>query len=223
VAGSGDDDPYRILAELPASVYVTASRSPTLLKSIKAAGRQPIPLLCDWRPSENNHPREPPYDDEPTPERPIVHHVFGLLAKPSSMVLTEDDFFDYLIATAEFKLIPTAVRGALIRSSLLFLGFKLDYWTFRVLFRLIMTLGGSQQLRDFAHVGVQVNPEEHSLGDVEQARKYLEESFGAGRNAPPISVYWGTVADFLEELRGELKKAGDDSPPPATDDEDEWF
>jgi hypothetical protein len=140
------------------------------------------------------------------------------------MVMTEDDFFDYLIATADYKLIPTAVRGSLIRSSLLFLGFRLDDWSFRVLFRLIMTLGGSHQLREFAHVGVQVEPEDHAMADVSRAHQYLETYFGAGTDAPPISIFWGTAADFLHQLRAELAKAGgEELPAPAQGDEDDWL
>ncbi len=152
VAGQGDGDPFHVLADLAAPVYVAAAGDPLLLKSLKAAGREPTPLLCDWRPTEDNHPQEPAYNGEPMSQKPIVYHVFGVLGKPSSLVLTEDDVFDYLLATAEYKLIPTAVRGALTRSSLLFLGFRLDDWTFRALFRLIATLGGIHRLRDFAHV-----------------------------------------------------------------------
>jgi hypothetical protein len=218
------DDPLRILAALPAALYVNASADPLLLKTLKAAGREPVPLLCDWRPTADNHPREPVYDAEPDRQHPVVYHVFGVLGKPNSLVLTEDDFFDYLIATAEYKLIPTAVRGALTRSSLLFLGFHLDDWTFRVLFRLIMSLGGNRQLREYAHVGVQVDPEDHSLADIERARSYLEEYFGAGGDAPPISIYWGSVADFLSELRDQLAAhADDDAVVSVAEDEDEWI
>ncbi|MCP4654166.1 MAG: CHAT domain-containing protein [bacterium] len=224
LARQEESDPFRILAELPASVYLTASPTPQLLKSLKAAGREPTPLLCDWRPTQDNHPQEPPYEGEPTSEKPIVYHVFGVLGKPNSMVLTEDDFFDFLIATSEYKLMPTEVRGALTRSSLLFLGFRLDELAFRALFRLIMTLGGIQQLRDYAHVGVQVDPEEHNLSDVEGMRKYLEGYFGVGGDAPPISIYWGSAADFLNELREQLKRTDDDEVPAAVEeDEDDWL
>ncbi len=224
LARQEDNDPFRSLAELPAAVYVTASLTPQLLKALKAAGRDPTPLLCDWRPTPDSHPQEPPYKGEPPPQKPVVYHVFGVLGKPNSMVLTEDDFFDFMLATAEYKLMPTVVRGALTRSTLLFLGFRLDELAFRTLFRMIMTLGGIQQLRDYAHVGVQVDPEEHDLSDVERARRYLEGYFAARGDAPPISIYWGTAADFLSELREQLAKtAGDEIPAAGEEDEDDWL
>jgi hypothetical protein len=114
---------------------------------------------------------------------------------------------------------PKVVRGSLTESSLLFLGFRLDDWTFRVLFRLIMTLEGSGDLRQYSHVGVQVNPDEHSLGDVERARKYLESYFGsrrsAGRSEPSIDIYWGSATDFLKELRRRLEDIAEVEPTPA--------
>lgn len=221
-----DEDPFRLLAQLQGSVYITSSADPMLLKTLKAAGGTPKPLLCDWRPTQDNHPREPSYDEEPTAEQPVVYHAFGVLGKPDSLVLTEDDFFDYLIATAEYKLIPTTVRGALTRSSLIFLGFRLDDLAFRALFRLIMTLGGVHKLREYAHVGVQVDPEDHDLGDLEGAHRYLEGYFaaGTGGEVPPISIYWGKPADFLSELQQQLQTLDTEEVRAVVEeDEDDWL
>jgi hypothetical protein len=221
---AGRDDPFGILAGLGASVYVTASPDPVLLLSLAAAGKTPKPLSCKWRRTRDNHPAEPEYQGAPKPESPVVYYPFGVTRKgeEDSLVLTEDDFLDYLIAAAEYKLIPAVVRGTVVRSSLLFLGFTLDDLAFRVLFRLIMSLEGSSQLGDYAHVGVQIDPEAHSLVDVERAREYLEEYFGTGRDAPRIDLYWGTAADFLKELREHLHGAAATAPVPE-EAEDEWI
>ena len=219
-----ENEPYRVLADLPASIYVNASYDPLLMKFLKFADQKPKPLLCNWRPTRDNHPQEPTFEGDPEAGSPIVYHVFGVLGKPDSVVLTEDDFFDYLIASSEYKLIPTVVRGTITHSSLLFLGFGLDSWSFRVLFRMIMTLGGSHQLRDYAHVGVQVDPEEHSLLDAARARKYLEGYFGTGGDSPAISIYWGTASDFLGELKKQLAgTAEEDEPEVEEGEEDDWF
>jgi len=157
----------------------------------------------------------------------VVYYPFGVFRKgeEDSLVLTEDDYLDYLIAAADYKLIPTVVRGTLVCRSLLFLGFLLDDLAFRVLFRLIMSLEGSSQLGDYAHVGVQVDPEAHSLIDVERARAYLEEYLGTGRDGPRIDIYWGTAADFLKELRDQLATtpaAADGAVSTAEETENEW-
>jgi hypothetical protein len=207
--------PYRILSRLPGRIFINAGAETLLYKSLKAAGKQPSLLACNWRPTEESHPREPRFEGTPSAETPIVFHPFGVFAQPDSLVLTEDDFFDYLIATSAYKLIPTAVRGSLTQSSLLFLGFPLEGWTFRILFRLIMTLEGCAKLKQLSHVGVQVDPEAHSRADVERARKYLQSYFGAGRGRgePRIDVYWGSAADFLKELNSQLAETKDEDEP----------
>ncbi len=224
LARNQDNDPFHILAQLPAPIYITASWTPQLLKALKTAERKPVPLLCNWRPTQDNHPAEPIFDDEPTPAEPVVYHVYGVLGKPNSLVLTEDDYFDFLIAASEYKLMPTVVRGYLTRSTLLFLGFRVNDLSFRALFRLIMNQAGCQQLRNFAHVGVQIDPEEHSLSHIESARRYLEDYFESGVGAPPISIYWGSAEDFLVELSQQLATSASDGPPAAVEeDEDEWL
>jgi len=207
--------PYRILSGLPGKIFINAGAETLLYKSLKAAGKQPSLLACNWRPTEESHPREPRFEGKPSAETPVVYHPFGVFAQPDSLVLTEDDFFDYLIATSAYKLIPTTVRGSLTQSSLLFLGFPLEGWTFRILFRLIMTLEGCAKLKQFSHVGVQVDPEAHSRADVERARKYLQSYFGAerGRGEPRIDVYWGSAADFLKELNSQLAETQDEDEP----------
>jgi hypothetical protein len=222
------NDPYRTLAELPASIYITASPETMLFKSLKAAGKNPEVLYCAWRPTETNHPTEPQSKVAPTPQTPVVYHVFGVFKEMNSLVLTEDDFFDYLIATSTYKLMPKMVRGSLMESSLLFLGFRLDDWTFRVLFRLIMTQEGSAELRQYSHVGVQVNPEDHTLADIERARKYLESYFASdrspGRSEPTIDIYWGSAADFLKELRKRLEETRKEDVAPVTQEAaSDWF
>jgi hypothetical protein len=224
---TGEDDPFRILAGLEVPIFVTASADPVLHLSLLAAGRKPKPLSCKWRKTLNSHPVEPPYEGVPLPESPVVFYPFGVHNKgeEDELVLTEDDYLDYLIAAADYKLIPTVVRGKLVCSSLLFLGFTLDDLAFRVLLRLIMSLEGSSRLRPYTHVGVQVDPEAHSLIDVERARDYLAQYFTAGsrRLAPMrLDIYWGTAADFLRELRDQL--AATDASATAEEAEDEeWI
>ncbi len=219
-----ESDPFRILANLGGSVYINAGSDPLLPLALAEAGARPRPLFSTWRKTRDSHPQEPRYEGTPDPGSPIVYYPFGFLARPDTLVLTEDDYVDYLIATADYKLMPRVVRGTLVESSLLFLGFSLDDWSFRVLYRLIMALEGSAELADFTHVGVQVDPSEANLGDARQAREYLQAYFGAGRDAPPIDVYWGTAADFLNELRRQLaENAGEPAPVVEDeDDEDDW-
>ena len=206
-----ESDPYRILSKLPARIYVNACTETLLFKSLEAEeGKKPELLSCNWRETGESHRQEPSYKGEPNSMTPIVYQVFGDLDDKNSLVLTADDFFDYLIATASDQLLPTVVRGSFVQSSLLFLGFDLTDWTFQVLFRLIMNLRGCHKLKWFSHVAVQVEPEEDRLLDLEGARRYLEGYFstdrGLGRGEPRIDIYWGRATDFLNELRQQLDR-----------------
>ncbi|QQS47814.1 MAG: CHAT domain-containing protein [Acidobacteriota bacterium] len=223
---SNPDNAFTILSQLGASIFLNASPDTLLIKSIESAGKKPEAVFGDWRRTGDKVPKEPePENAMPSAESPWVYQVFGVFGKRETLVLTEDDFLDYLIATSTDKLMPKKVRGSLLQNSLLFLGFQLDDIRFRVLFRLIMTMQGTETLRNYSHVGVQINPDEHRFADVERARKYIESYFQEGRGgAPSISIYWGTAADFLKELRRQLSEMKtDEAAPVAKAADDDWL
>jgi hypothetical protein len=117
-------------------------------------------------------------------------------------VLTEDDYFDYLIGfTREKDLVPDEVRVALADTALLFLGFQLDDWNFRVLFRSILAQEGSESLREYAHIAAQVTPEEGRILEPARARQYLETYFQSEPAA--VSIYWGSAEEFMAELHAQ--------------------
>ena len=211
---SEQGNPYRIIADLPAAIYLNASYEPLLFRSLKAAGKSPEAILTSWRGTEV--PKQPqPTNAIPTAETPWVYHVFGLFGKPDTMVLTEDDFFDYLITTSRLDLLLPTLVGRLMQSSLLFLGFRMDDWRFRVLLRMILTRQGTETMKELSHVGVQVNPDEQSFADVERTRRYIEGYFQEGKSAPKISIYWGSSTDFLRQLQKNLAELSKDEIPVA--------
>jgi hypothetical protein len=133
----------------------------------------------------------------PDTDRPLVYHLFGHHARLRSLVLTEDDYFDFLIGvTREKDLVPVGVRRAFADSSLMFLGFRLDEWDFRVLYRSIVNQEGDRR-GEHTHVAVQIDPEEGRSMEPERARRYLETYFGSSN----ITIYWGSTESFIKELR----------------------
>ena len=143
----------------------------------------------------------------PSDENPLVYHLFGNLQVSDSLVLTEDDYFSFLIAASRDENLPhRKVQRVLSDSALLFLGFRMDDWDYRVLFRLLMSQEGRYRLRRrYKHVAVQIDPEESSIQDPEGARIFLEK-YSEGAD---IEIYWGKVEDFLKELYFRCKEAGD--------------
>jgi hypothetical protein len=198
---SNTDEPHWVLAQAPFPIFVTTALDGLLTEALKAAGKDPREELFRWNDDEGWPPllRETEPDYVPTPEKPLVYHLFGHLGVDHSLVITEDDYFDYLIgATKNRDQIPHYVRAALAETALLFLGFEMDGWDFRVLFRSIMTQQVQRSRRmQIAHAGVQIDLIEGQILEIDRARRYLESYFEDSN----IHIYWGSVEDFSRELR----------------------
>jgi hypothetical protein len=74
-----------------------------------------------------------------------------------------------------------------------------------------MSKDGRGLLKKFYHVGVQIDPEEHTAAETLRIRKFLEKYFGDAAN---INIYWGSGADFLKGLRDHLKDSKYQKPAP---------
>lgn len=214
-------DPYKLVAQLPAPVFITANPDNLLLQALRAEDKDPDVFFFNWREKTKTGDSQPERDEqEPTAKKPLVFHVFGYFRDQESLVLTEDDYFDYLIGLIQYKpRIPKEVPAATTSTSLLFLGFQLTDWSFRVLFRLIMSQEGSSHRNKFTHVAVQVDPEEHTLINPQKARKYLERYFGESN----ITIFWGSSGEFLQELGRRLASIpGEAISAVATASEKDW-
>ncbi|MBL8230210.1 MAG: CHAT domain-containing protein [Bryobacterales bacterium] len=231
IVGSLLEDPessYAVLASLEeASVYVTATPDSLLEIALSQKKRDPVELFCRWRDprdrAQSGASLAEDTDGEPDPKNPTLFYAFGKSRKETqhTWVLTEDDFFDYLIRSSRYQLWPGSVKFKMCNSVLMFLGFSLEDWKFRVLLRMILQMEGAGLLGGKSHVGVQVNPDESTMADVIRAKRYME-SYLAGRGTmpgairdnnandkrtpPKVDIYWGTAQDFLKDLNRELTK-----------------
>jgi hypothetical protein len=193
-------EPHRVIARLPCKIYVTTKPDNLLAEALLENQKHPQVALCPWNEGIEQSPMI--FNDDPTylpsVETPLVYHLFGHLDRVDSLVLTEDDYFDYLIGvTTNKELIPSGVRRALTDSALLFLGFQMDDWNFRVLFRSLMSQQGRGRRKKYAHVAVQIDPQGSHILEPELARRYLERYFGDA----DISIFWGSLEEFIGELR----------------------
>jgi hypothetical protein len=212
---AGAADPFAVLARLDLPIYVTTQPVSLLAIALEAQGRHPRVMTSQWN---DDCPRgyfatdpdvEPALDPDyrPTPERPLVFHIFGHLRYGRSVVIREDDYFAFLTREAkESETIPEVVRAAFAKSGLLFLGFRAEDWDFRVLFNIIMQQEGGQLRREHANVAAQVDPEAGLISEPEGARRYLESYFGRRHD---VSIYWGSVDAFMrslwERVEGEMR------------------
>lgn len=194
----GDDEPYTILASLELPIYVTTSWTNLLETALTEIGHKPEVRSFDWLRDRFEEDELP----EPTSEHPLVYHVFGSLDRPSTIVLTEDDYFAWLrtwmrrLDADKTDSIPGPVKKALTDSSLLFLGYRLDDWEFRIMFQSVKSFAGTYLHSRHGHVGVQLRPETATV-DPEAALDYLERYLSGDY----VNIYWGSSRQFLQDLR----------------------
>src|SRR5262249_55199257 len=150
---------------------------------------------CRWKEDLRDYPSvfEERPDYRPSVPEPFVYHLFGHLDTEDSLVVSEDDYFDYLIGITtqlsnmrfvqerDPSAMPSFVPRAFADTALLFLGFQIDDWEFRVLFRSLLGLAGAKRRSRYPHVAVQIDPENSEFMDPEGARRYLEQYFERDR------------------------------------------
>jgi hypothetical protein len=136
-------------------------------------------------------------DPEPSPQEPVVVHLFGSTDAPLSMVLTEDDHLDFLslIARDHEYLLPSNVSAALAESTLLFLGYRLTDLDMKVIMRGLLTHLDLDKW-GMLHVAVQVDEEQVDEARVQEVTRYFQKYFAESK----IDVYWGSVQQFVTEL-----------------------
>ena len=199
-------DPHSVLASLDCKIYVTTEVTSLLSVALTNAGHPPVVDYCRWNQDVRRWPEpDPQYAPEPgyrpSVERPLVYHVFGMLDVPESLVITEDEYFDFLASVAEDhdnELIPESVTTAMSESSLLILGFGLQDWDIRVLLRSLVSREVAAHLEEFGHVAAEVDVDAEVVSR-DGARDYLEEYFGRFRK-PNIDIFWSDVEGFCADL-----------------------
>lgn len=202
-----EDDPLHLLAGMQLPLYVTTSPHEFLEDALRNVGRTPRTRICFWRGEFLNVAEEhrADRDEEPTPESPIVYHLHGHEAYPLSLVLSEDDHMDFLMRIAQDRsgnapLIPAYLRTAMSVSSLLLVGYRLQDWEFRSLFRgLIAHQQGSLRITSLA---LQLDPE--AVSDRDKARAFLEGYFKEAR----FQVHWDAPDQFVKTLWKEYRSRG---------------
>ena len=110
---SQNSEPHRVVARLNCKIYITTDMSSILEHALIRAGKTPRSGYSKWRADQPDWPTlntatlpwpAEPFDTdpsyEPTPQEPLVFHVFGVLGVRDSLVITEDDYLDFLVAAA---------------------------------------------------------------------------------------------------------------------------
>lgn len=198
------ENPLLILASLPIPIYITTSYYDFLERELRQAGKEPRTEVCYWYEAMDDVPSvfddEPDYD--PTPEEPLVYHLNGSDQFPSSLVLTEDDYLDFLAKVSrDMEVIPRRVAQALVDSSLLLLGYQLDDWNFKTMFRGLISAKRASRRRLSVSIQYEYMQEHDELVDPRDVEDYLVRYFDKAN----FEIYWGQSQRFLQELWEQLE------------------
>jgi hypothetical protein len=194
-----ENEPHRFAADLQQPVYVTTNYDNFLTRALeRRVGAGVRRIACDWRRKRNDESetREPgPFSAQgtlnPTENTPIVFHMHGLLEDINSMVLTEDDYLEFLIEMTKQDTIPREIQKSLANPCLLFLGYSMEDLNFKVLFQKLMSY---RRREGPCHISVQLAP---SSTDPARAVEYLRRYLGNLK----VRVYLGTCDQFAADYR----------------------
>lgn len=104
-----------------------------MTQALKERRKEPRRDFCRWHTSIQEIQSLP--EAVPTVANPLVFHLHGQTEVLESIVVTEDDYLDCLKVSSSDELLPTIVKRALVGNSLLFIGYQLADWNFRVILR----------------------------------------------------------------------------------------
>jgi hypothetical protein len=190
------EDTLALLADLDLPLYLTTSYDNFMVDALASRRRTATRSFPCWNQNLREAAEGAPAE---TATGPQVYHLFGHHSVPESMVLTEDDHFSFLASVAsDPKLFPASVKRALGSTSLLFIGYGVLDWSFRVLLRALLKSVTAPNMRP--GVAVQLPPDHLSEGQRAQVEKYLE-SFLNDSGQLRLRVFWGDPHEFTCSLR----------------------
>jgi hypothetical protein len=196
------EEPHALLAELPVPIYLTTNYDDFLVTALTRRGKEPHIDYCRWNSNGESGPLEDPAL-VPTENRPLVYYMHGLAKEAKSIVLTENDYLEYLVGLVRSRqepnqqIIPNLISNALAENPLLFIGYSMQDLTFRVLYYGL--LRDMKKVNQRRNISVQLKPITNGSGAEAQKRacdfmlKNLEDW--------NIQIFWGTAAEFCQELR----------------------
>ena len=139
---------YAVLADLNLPIYITTNYDHLMEEVLLSKGKDPKSEFCRWNRTIIEYARRAEIlfssDDRvylPSSANPLVFHLHGDMDHPLSMVLTEQDYLDFIFNMSNLErnpiMIPCIVRRSFATSSQLFIGFTLNDMNSRIMFRSI--------------------------------------------------------------------------------------
>lgn len=202
---------HAALARLKLPLYLTTNYDTLLEDALSGAGVPYVSEICRWN-NELLENVESAFEGEtladPTEAQSVVFHLHGRLDMPDSLVLTEDDYLDFLLniardvagkpeGRASKAVLPYVLRKLIKNRPLIFIGYGLSDVNFLVILRgLLRTVEPSGRVQ---RVAVWLDPDTSipKGGDPEEIKSRIETYF---RWTLSLEVFWGTAERFATDL-----------------------
>jgi hypothetical protein len=200
-------EPHRILANLDLPIYITTNYDHLMYEALKSAGKKPVIESCRWNDLAELQGKPTIFDEEQFNRfdfnNPLVYHIHGEIDNPQSMVLTEDDYLNFIVKLyVEIdKLFPAEIKRALVSSSILFIGYSLSDWNLRIILRKIAY---SMKSAARTHCSIQLTPTDIEVKDEAKVKKHLKSYFEIIQGVN-LKIFWGTALNFCLKLSEKSK------------------
>jgi TIR domain/SIR2-like domain len=191
---------HRHLAELPFRLCINTSPDDFMLEAFLATGtKKPASAYYNFRKALN------PILKAPSEEEPLVYYLYGHSRDLYSLVLTESDLIEFLVAIVRGDPpLPDYIKGRLgdPETTFLFVGFGFQNWYLRVLLHVLKIYGHKSRAVALEDTGFFSNP----------ARSETVGYFTGDRLIDFRQLPWDT---FAQQLCEEYRAAVGTVPPAA--------
>jgi hypothetical protein len=119
---------------MPFCIFITTNYDNLLEEALADAHKKPTKLVYD--PDSIKRTRN--VDADPTSQSPLVFKMHGDLEEPASIVITDEDHINFALRMSDrdiFNPVPEIVRYRLTQWPTLFIGYSLQDYKLRLLFR----------------------------------------------------------------------------------------
>jgi hypothetical protein len=191
-------DVHRSLASLPFSVILTTCHDALLTRALQESGKRPLVCRYYFRGDRHDNPEFAPSE---TPDEPVIYHLFGFAQEPRSLVLSENEVLDFLIAiVSERSPLPNTLSRILKRKyqSFLFVGFGIKQLHLRILLKVLI------RALELDRTGSAVATE--SLRDLLEGDR--EQTILFYQRGTRVEIEDAEIRAFLVELTRRLEAAG---------------
>jgi hypothetical protein len=211
---------HAALARLRLPVYLTTNYDKLLEDALEEARVPHVSEICRWNGTlleEETSIFDSEGAEDPLASRSLVFHLHGMVDKPESLVVTEDDYLDFLLNVAKDvagkpeargskALLPYRIRKLIKNKPLVFIGYSLSDVNFLVILRgLVRTVEPSGRVQ---RVAVYLDPKDLPPGaDLELVKERIETYF---HWTLALEVFWGDADQFTQRLQDAFAVAGAD-------------